>query len=173
MAGSSILEDDNGRSLIARDGVMLFRQDIEDRLAQDVQAASEPTIAIFSRIIANCSRLPTLIRFRKAVQIDEMLKAGAWTDVSLAVIAYELPAWKMRRLFYEDGEWTCSLSRQPNLPAELDDTVDAHHPWLPLAVMSAFFEARRRDAGSRVNRESVVPKIQMVPKILICCDNFA
>jgi len=152
---------------------MLFRQDTEDRLAQDVQAASEPTIAIFSRIIANCSRLPTLIRFRKAVQIDEMLKAGAWTDVSLAVIAYELPAWKVRRLFYDEGEWFCSLTRQRHLPAELDDTVDARHECLPLAILAAFLEARQQAASLRTDPARSVPHVGRQQEIPVICENFA
>ena len=30
----------------------------------------------------------------------------------LRLLAFELPQWKLRRLMYEDGEWTCSLSKE-------------------------------------------------------------
>jgi hypothetical protein len=70
-----------------------------------------------------CTRLPA----GKAARIDQLIDAGAWNDAALALIELELPAWKLRRLVYEDGEWLCSLSRQPNLPLALDDTADARH----------------------------------------------
>jgi hypothetical protein len=61
-----------------------------------------------------------------------LIKIGAWVDIALTLIELELPGWKLRRLIREDGEWFCSLSQQPNLPATLDDM--------------AFLEARRRVA---------------------------
>ena len=57
-----------------------------------------------------------------------------------------MPGWKLRRLICENGEWFCSLSRQPNLPAALDDTADASHDVLPLAILLAFGGARRMAA---------------------------
>src|SRR6476659_10952614 len=79
-----------------------------------------------------------------AARIDQLIEARAWDDAALALIELELPAWKLRRLVYEDGEWLCSLSSHPNLSVALDDTVDARHEVLPLAILSAFIEARRR-----------------------------
>ena len=73
-----------------------------------------------------------------------MVEAEAWTDAALALIEMELPGWKLRRLAYEDGEWICSLSSQPYLPAQIDDTADSNHEVLALALLSAFVEARRR-----------------------------
>jgi hypothetical protein len=48
----------------------------------------------------------------KAARIDQLIKAGAWSDAALTLIELELPAWKVRRLVYEDGEWFCSLSTE-------------------------------------------------------------
>ena len=56
-----------------------------------------------------------------AARIDQLIEARAWNDAALALVELELPAWKLRRLVYEDGEWHCSLSRQPNLPVALED----------------------------------------------------
>ena len=83
-----------------------------------------------------------------------------------------LPAWSLRRLFYEDGEWFCSLSRQLNLPLALDDTADAHHDSLPLAILLAFLQARRM-AETAPAVISVTPHVQPAPDSMICCDNFA
>ena len=65
--------------------------------------------------------------------IDELIEARAWNDAALTLVELELPAWKQRRLIYEDGKWHCSLSRHPNLPVALDDTATASHEVLPLA----------------------------------------
>ena len=98
--------------------------------------------------------------------------AGAWTDSALVLIELELPMWTLRRLAYEGGEWFCSLSRQPNLPLELDDGVDASHDVLALAILRAFVEVRRKTSltGQPTSR---VPQLPSVPAGVICCDNFA
>ena len=49
----------------------------------------------------------------------------------------------MRRLAYDDGEWHCALSRERELPDWLDQSIDARHADLALAILSAFVEARR------------------------------
>jgi hypothetical protein len=88
------------------------------------------------------------------------------------LIELELPAWKLRRLVRESGEWICSPSRQPNLPAAFDDTVDAVHEVLPLAILLAFLQARRM-AGTVAHAIAAVPAIAPAANGLICCDNFA
>ncbi len=100
---------------------------------------------------------------------------GAWTDAALTLVALELPAWRMRRLVYENGEWLCSLSLQPNLLAGLDDSVDVVHEELPLAVLRALVEARRRSAAAQ-QAEPVVSQLRpAAPQMstIVCCDNFA
>jgi hypothetical protein len=96
---------------------------------------------LISNVIADaCTRLPAMKRAGKAARIDQLIETGAWDDAALALIELELPAWKLRRLVYEDGEWLCSLSKQPNLPVGLDDTADASHEVLTLAILSACIE---------------------------------
>jgi len=53
---------------------------------------------------------------------------------------------------------------------ELDDAIDAHHEVLPLAILSAFLEARR-DSAARKNQ--TVPQVRSAPAHAVCCDNFA
>jgi len=72
----------------------------------------------------------------------------------------------------ESGEWICSLSRQSNLPLEIDDTVDASHHVLPLAILRAFVEARRR-SNMACEPVRVVPQLRPMDEHMICCDNFA
>src|ERR1700733_9323369 len=115
-----------------------------DRLDDELLAAPEAARAVFAKIIGSaCSRIPVLGKSGKAARIDRLIESGAWTDAAMALIEFELPSWKLRRLVYENGEWFCSLSRQPNMPADLDDSVDAAHHILPLAILRAFVEARR------------------------------
>ena len=153
---------------LAADHEVLF-----DRLDEALRLAAEPAPGLFAKIIGSaCVRIPVLGKSGKANKIDRLLEAGAWTDAALALIELELPAWKVRRVVYENGGWLCSLSRQPNLPVEIDDTVDASHDVLPLAILRAFVETRRRICVAD-RTISTVPWLSWVRDTAICCDNFA
>ena|SRR5665213_52216 len=149
-------------------------EDCLDRLTEQLRLAPALTPDLIGIVIADaCIRLPVLTRAGKTARIDQLIEAGAWCDTALALIELKLPAWKLRRLIYEDGEWFCSLSRQPNLPVAFDDTADARHEVLPLAILSAFLEARRAISAVRETSSPIVPRVQPTSGIVICCDNFA
>ena len=154
---------------------MAFAADYEvlfDRLDEELRFGPPPTPGLFANIIGSaCTRIPILTKSGKATALDRLIESSAWTDAALALLELELPAWKLRRLVCEGGEWICSLSRQPNLPAALDDTVDAVHEAMPLAILLAFLQARRAAAIPRAI--SVVPTVMPGAAELICCDNFA
>ena len=143
-------------------------------LAVHLGNAVAPTTDLFHQIITNvCKRFLVLKRAGKTAHIEELIAAGAWCDVALALIDIEIPTWSLRRLVLEDSEWFCSLTRQPNLPVALDDTADATHRNLPLAILGAFLEARRRSSLVREDRASTVPQTRPASGNMICCDNFA
>jgi len=120
-------------------------------------------------MMAACERTNTLRRAGKTQLVDQFLADRAWTDAALALIALELPAWSVRRMVYEDGEWLCSLSQQPGVPIEIDDTVDAQHPVLSLAILRAVLDARQRLAPAKLE-----PAAHRNSRLLAqCCDNFA
>ncbi len=145
---------------------------VMDGLDEELRNARELQSGLFHKVIARaCIRLPLLNRLGRAGQVDRLAEAGAWTDAALALIALELPGWKVRRLVYENGEWLCSLSRQPNLPITLDDTADAAHEALPLAIVLAFVEARRR-TGAPLQFFPAIPQAGQAPGLALCCDNF-
>jgi hypothetical protein len=108
----------------------------------------------------------------KAFRIDRLIEAGAWTEAALALIELEIPAWKVRRLVCENGEWLCSLSRQLSVPIELDDNVEASHEVLALAVLRALVEARQRSIAAP-GTISAAPDALPTSDAMICCDNFA
>ena len=147
------------------------REALFDRLDDELRQAPAPLQSLFAKIVAGaCTRMP-LVR-GQGERIDRLIAASAWTDAALALVALELPAWMVRRLAYAGGEWTCSLSRQPNLPESLDDTADASHALLPLAILRAFLQARRMaDVAPRVS--SSVPQMAVGAGIAVCCENFA
>ena len=139
-----------------------------DRLADELRRAPALTPDLISKVIADaCTRLPVLSRAGKAARIDRFIEAGAWNDAMLVLIELELPAWKLRRLVYEDGEWFCSLSNQRNLPIALDETADASHDVLPLAVLGAFLEVRRRNTVSHETSLPTVPQVRLAPECAV------
>ena len=143
-------------------------------LADHLVNAAVPTPGLIHQIIAEaCTRLPILKQSGKTTDIDQLIEAGAWCDVAFALVSIELPAWHVRRLVREDGEWFCSLTRQPNLPVDIDDTADASHQALPLAILGAFLEARRRNSLIREASAPIVPQVRPASGSAICCDNFS
>lgn len=156
---------------------MLFAPNHEaalDRLANELGLAQALTGELFSRVTGTaCTRLPLLTKAGKISQLNRLIEVGAWTDAALTLIELELPGWKLRRLAYEDGEWICSLSKQPNLPAQIDDTADASHEVPALALLSAFVAARGRSSTDSKISPATVPHVKSATETAICCDNFA
>ena len=87
-----------------------------------------------------------LAKAAKTARIERLIQSGAWTDAALALIDLELPQWQIRRIAYDEGEWHCALSRQRELPDWLDQSVEARHADLALAILSAFVEVQRISA---------------------------
>ena len=144
-----------------------------DRLEDEVRFASKPSSGLFSKIIAGlCTRMSALDRAGRTRPIGPLLEMQAWTESALALIRYELPAWQVRRMVHDGAAWMCSLSRQPYLPPGLDDGVDATHESLPLAILMAFLEARRRMA-TLPQAPTTIPSIAPAPEGVVCCDNFS
>jgi hypothetical protein len=95
-----------------------------------------------------CRRFPSQGQAGKTERIEELIRLGAWTDAALALIDLELPQWQVRRLAYDDGEWYCALSRERELPDWLDQSVEARHADLALAILSAFVDVQRMSADA-------------------------
>jgi hypothetical protein len=155
--------------------VMLFDPKCEQRfgrLEQQLRRAHALTPGIMADVIGEaCTRLTSQSPAAKA-KLDRLIESGAWTDAALALVELELPQWKLRRIVYEDGEWLCSLSKQPRLPLGLDEVAEASHGVMSLAILIALFEARRA-AASSVSDVSTVPRVRPLPGYAVCCDSFS
>jgi hypothetical protein len=140
---------------------------IEDR----IRRAPAPTPLLISEVAHTCTRLATMKKAGKAPEIDRLIEAQAWFDVALALLKTELPSWSIRRIVYEDGEWFCSLTQAPNLPVALDDMADACHQSLPLAILGALLEARKRALPAPA---TVPVASEKHPNTIgvVSCDNF-
>jgi hypothetical protein len=148
---------------------MLFFPKYEEQLGvleERLRRAHALTPDLMSDVIAKACTQAT----HKA-RVNQLIEAGAWTDATLAMAELELPSWNLRRLIREDGEWLCSLSKQPNLPLALDDTAEASHQVLPLAILAAFVEARRKTEAMRETSQTV-PQLRPTSGYAVCCDNF-
>jgi len=154
---------------------MLFDPKHEQHLGMleaQLRRAQALTPELMSDVIAQtCVRFAACETAAKA-RIDRLIESCAWTDAALALLELELPQWKLRRIVYEDGEWHCCLSRQPQLPLGLDDVAEASHEILPLALLISFLQARRAVA-ERPTRVTAVPQVGSVSGYAACCDNFA
>jgi hypothetical protein len=152
-----------------------------ERMSDRIRAASAVTADLMSDFVSTaCDRLPMLDRAGNAARIQGLVESGAWTDTALALVEIELPRWKLRRLVLDEGKWLCSLSKEVNLPLGLDDSVDASHELLPLAILSALLEARR-SAIAAPESSPTVPLVRSAPGVapshdddfcVVSCDNF-
>src|ERR1700754_898377 len=103
-----------------------------------------------------------------------LISAGAWRDAALALIANKLPQWKLRRLAYDEGQWHCALSLQPDLPEWLDQAIETTHRDLSLAILSAVVEALRQlPEAPRASHTPTVPRIRSPRDETVLCENFA
>jgi hypothetical protein len=139
------------------------------RLEKRLRCAQAITPELIADVIAQaCTRFAAHGPTAKA-KVNRLIECGAWVDATLALIELELPQWKLRRVIYEDGEWLCSLSKQPSLPLSLDGASEASHEDLALAMLIAFLQARPAAAASL----AAVPQVRPMPGCAVCCDNFA
>jgi hypothetical protein len=156
---------------------MLFdpKHDISlERLARDARLAPNPTQDFFIKVSTLASpRIQVLRTAGKTRRLDQLIEAGAWIDAATTLIGLALPQWRLRRAVYEEGEWICSLSREPNLPIEVDGTADARHEVLALAILGAFVEALRRIASERNAEALALPQMKAAAGHPVCCENFA
>jgi hypothetical protein len=143
-------------------------------LEDQLRDAPEVAAGLMSEILAEARRRsPSLGRSGKVARLERLIRSEAWTDAALALIDLELPQWQVRRIAYDQGEWLCALSRQRELPDWLDQSIESHHTDLPLAILSAFAEARL--AATPANQTSV-PFTPHAPNPLyepVLTDNFA
>jgi hypothetical protein len=153
---------------------LLLEQQASAELGDRLRDACSVTAEFLSDIIhATCRRFPSVDRNFKNARIERLIESQAWTDAALALIDLELPQWQLRRLAYDEGEWHCALSRQRELPDWLDQSIEAHHADLALAILSAYVEAQRISAPSRRTSVPRVPQEATAMYEPICSDNFA
>ena len=143
---------------------------VDDRLRH----AHNVTAKLMSAVIeAACRRFPSAGQGERTARIQRLIAAEAWTDAAFALIELELPQWQARRIAYDEGEWHCALSRERELPEWLDQSVEAHHPDLALAILSAFVEAQRASAPSIRPSVPIVRREANAVYQALCTDNFA
>ncbi|QWG24480.1 hypothetical protein KMZ93_06135 [Bradyrhizobium sediminis] len=143
---------------------------IHDRLRE----AHAVTAKLLSDLIGEtCRRFPSAGRSEKTARIERLIGSEAWTEAALALIDLEMPQWQVRRIAYDEGEWHCALSRQRELPEWLDQSIEARHADLPLAILTAFVEAKAASAPASRTSVPAVPHNADAICEPAGCDNFA
>jgi hypothetical protein len=142
---------------------------LPDRLRDAVVATASLVRQVMD---STCRRCPYPGRAGKVRHLERCIAAEAWADVALTLIDLELPQWQLRRIVYDGGEWHCALSRHSELPEWLDQSVEASHSDLSLALLEAFLEAQR--VASPASGPSVPAARAEVAESCtpLCCDNF-
>jgi len=143
-------------------------------LSERLRDVPETNATLIAEIIGTvCRRFPSSGQSKKTARIEQLIRSEAWTDAALALIDLELPLWQVRRLAYDQGEWYCALSRQRELPEWLDQSIEASHTDLSLAILGAFVEAERSSAPSSRPSVPVVGGNLNALYQPVCCDNFS
>jgi hypothetical protein len=132
------------------------------------------TVELLSDVVGSaCTRFALLRNTERAARAEQLIAARAWTDAALALLALELPQWQLRRIVYDEGEWHCALSRERELPEWLDQSIEAHHADLAIAILRAFVSARQASAPSTRSSVPCAPRAAGDYYQPMCCDNFA
>ncbi|THD71457.1 MAG: hypothetical protein E7813_05435 [Bradyrhizobium sp.] len=146
------------------------REELSNRLREAQATTTELILEVIGEI---CRRFPSAGQTEKTARIERLIRSGAWTDAALALIDLELPQWQVRRIAYDEGEWYCALSRERELPEWLDQSIEARHTDLPLALLCAFVDAQRTTAPSSKTSVPAVPHEASTLYEPVVCDNFA
>jgi hypothetical protein len=143
-------------------------------LSDRLRDADAVTAKLMSQLIAaTCRRYPSIGEAEKTARIERLVGSQAWTDAALALIDLELPQWQVRRIAYDEGEWHCALSRAREIPDWLDQSIETRHANLPLAILSAYLDARTISAPSHRTSVPIAPRDANAFYTPFCCDNFA
>ena len=142
---------------------------IHDRLREAYAVTAE---LISSVIGETCRRFPSVGQTEKTARIERLIQSQAWTDAALALIDLELSQWQVRRIAYDEGEWYCALSRERELPDWLDQSIEARHPDLALAILGAFLETRAISAPASRTSVPTAPRKADAFYEPVLCDNF-
>jgi hypothetical protein len=79
-------------------------------------------------------------------EVDRLIKAEAWVELGLWLIAWELPDWSVHCLARDEARWSCSIGVNGIAVNWIEDVVEFQHDSLPLAVLGAFVQAQLRKA---------------------------
>lgn len=138
-----------------------------ETLERQVSRAHALSPDLLTRVQARACPRSALSVGASGLNATTLAELGARTDAALALVA--LARLHVRRIMWDDEEWHCSLSATPRLPADLDDTADASHADLPLAILLALVRARL-NLPRPSSAGTVIPHMQTVAA---CCDNYA
>jgi len=155
---------------------MRLLADQHDRTSLSGQLHDAPfsTAALLREVMGTSSRRsPRPGQAGTVARIERLIQAKAWTEAAFALIELGLPQWTLRRIAYDGGEWHCALSRRRELPDWLDQSSEASHPDLALAILSALVATK--DVTDSPNGPSVpsAPRKLKPDYVPVFCDNFA
>ena len=142
-------------------------------LGPRLAVATAVTPELMSDVIDKaCRHFSSPEQNEKTKRLKRLIDAEAWADAALALIELELPPWQVRRIDYDEGEWHCALSRQRELPDWLDQSIEARHPDLAVALLDVLVETQAATAPAIWSSVPAAPSTSDPLDEPLCCDNF-
>lgn len=143
-----------------------------DDIERELINCSAMSPEILRRLVGcACVRLPKSVGTKDPSLFWRLINFGAWTDGAMLLIHLEMPPWRLRRLVQEEGQWLCSLSREPFLPMEIDETVQGRHENEAVALFLAFLHLRQNPPEPKED-QCPQPSDPQSKGTSMCCDNF-
>ena len=119
-----------------------------DTAEGQVALADRATPALVRAVAATSERMGSLARQGKTGRLDSLVANEAWTEAALELLSLGAPEWSLGRLCRIDGSWLCTLTRHPDVPDWLDDSIEHTHRSLQLALIGAVLEALQQRKSS-------------------------
>ena len=83
-----------------------------EELDAALQSAPALSSGLFRKVLQGCTRLESLRQVGRVAALEELAKAGAWTDATLRLLELELPNWVVWRLIREGDDWLCTPTKR-------------------------------------------------------------
>jgi hypothetical protein len=110
---------------------------LRQRLARAQTLDEALALAAIEQICPHCPEATDLAIYRR---VRELVAAKAWLDLTVLLIAWRVPQWRIREMHFDQGKWHCILALRWTPAPHLGRPVIAQGHALELALLSGLAE---------------------------------